>query len=159
MIVSQQRPTRRPGTSMVEFVVVATVFLLFLMGVLEYARLMFTMQLINNAAREGARYAVIAVNTPTSAQVATRVCSYLVSGTRPANCTTPHAVATCTIAGGTFPPPKAADGVYVTVCPPIKQPNNLSIRYTEVSILRNVKLPLLPNIALHTTAAMRNETN
>jgi Flp pilus assembly protein TadG len=136
----------------------STLFLLFL-GMLGFGVVFGNYQLMTDAAREGARYAVIAVNTPTSAQVATRVCSYLVSGTRPANCTTPHAVATCTIAGGTFPPPKAVDGVYVTVCPPIKQPNNLSIRYTEVSILRNVKLPLLPNIALHTTAAMRNETN
>ncbi|MFL5341619.1 MAG: TadE/TadG family type IV pilus assembly protein [Gemmataceae bacterium] len=77
MIVSRQRPARRPGTSMVEFVLVATVFLLFLLGVLEYARLMFTMQLMNNAAREGARYAVVNAGTATTANVQAYVNNFM----------------------------------------------------------------------------------
>jgi Flp pilus assembly protein TadG len=39
--------------------VVASVCLLFMFGVLEYGRLLMVHQLIDNAAREGARYAVV----------------------------------------------------------------------------------------------------
>src|SRR4051812_47493688 len=68
---------RRPGTSAVEFAFIAPVFFLILLGIFEYARLLFTWQMLHNAAREGARYAVVTVPTETTAGVQTYVNSYL----------------------------------------------------------------------------------
>ena len=75
-IRSQQR-NRRPAASLVEFAFVVPVMLLLLMGVFEYARYLFTLQLVNNAAREGARYAVVNITTDTTASVQTYVDNYL----------------------------------------------------------------------------------
>jgi Flp pilus assembly protein TadG len=72
------RGNRRTAASVVEFAVVAPVLLLFLFGLLEYSRLMFTIQMLNNAAREGARYAVVNVGTVTTANVQDYVNNYLV---------------------------------------------------------------------------------
>jgi Flp pilus assembly protein TadG len=49
---------RRSGTTVVETAVVIGMFLMLLFGIFEYARLLYTRQLVTNAAREGARYAV-----------------------------------------------------------------------------------------------------
>jgi Flp pilus assembly protein TadG len=68
---------RRKGTTMVEFVVIAIVFFLFLFGVLEYGRFVMVVQLMNNAAREGARAAVVGQSTMTTAQVQSLVTGYL----------------------------------------------------------------------------------
>ncbi len=43
---------------MVETALVLPIVLLFLFGIFEYGRYFMTMQLLNNAAREGARYAI-----------------------------------------------------------------------------------------------------
>src|SRR5437016_51139 len=52
-------PRRRGATLIVEFTFVAIIFFMFLFGVIEYARLIFTQQVMLNAAREGARFAVV----------------------------------------------------------------------------------------------------
>jgi Flp pilus assembly protein TadG len=57
-----QRQGRRFGVSIIETALVMGVFLLFLFGVLEYCRFVFYLQLATNAAREGARYAVVNTN-------------------------------------------------------------------------------------------------
>jgi len=49
----------RAGATAVETAAVLTVFLLFLFGILEYCRLIYCQQVITNAAREGARYAIV----------------------------------------------------------------------------------------------------
>lgn len=49
---------RRRGAAAVEMAAVASVFLLFLFGILEYGRLIMTRQVAEYAVREGARYAV-----------------------------------------------------------------------------------------------------
>ncbi|MFO0879459.1 MAG: TadE/TadG family type IV pilus assembly protein [Gemmataceae bacterium] len=51
------RPTRR-GTTLVESALVLSIVLLFILGVFEYSRLVFIIQVAENAARDGARYAV-----------------------------------------------------------------------------------------------------
>ena len=87
----------------------------------------------------------------------------LSTGAAPSTCPTPtgNAVQKCVIppdsktTGGTIP---TTDDVYVSTCS-VKQANNLTISYTEVDIRKNIKLPLLPSIPMHTTAAMRKETN
>jgi Flp pilus assembly protein TadG len=47
------------GTSMAEFAVVATFFFMLIFGVIEFGRLLYTHNALADAARRGARYAVI----------------------------------------------------------------------------------------------------
>jgi Flp pilus assembly protein TadG len=55
----------RMGTTAVETAAVATVFLMLLFGILEYCRLIYVQQVVYNAAREGARYAIVNTNNST----------------------------------------------------------------------------------------------
>ncbi len=54
----------RSGAALVETAAVLVIFLMILFGVFEYCRLLFMKQLIDNAAREGARYAVVNTTDP-----------------------------------------------------------------------------------------------
>jgi Flp pilus assembly protein TadG len=59
-MVRKRQPARgRRAAAAVEMAVVSSVGLLFLFGVFEYGRLLMVRQLLDNAAREGARYAVV----------------------------------------------------------------------------------------------------
>jgi Flp pilus assembly protein TadG len=49
----------RRGAAAVETAAVVSVFLLFLFGVFEYCRMIYVRQVVDNAAREGARYAIV----------------------------------------------------------------------------------------------------
>ena len=61
---------------MVEMAVVLVVFLTMFMGIIEYGRYYFLVQVANNAVREGARYAVVHTGDgTTSTQVSTVVTS------------------------------------------------------------------------------------
>ena len=77
MRIRSQRKNRRSAASIVEFAFVAPIFFLLMFGVFEYCRFLFTLQLVNNAAREGARYAVVNISTDTTASVQAYVNSYL----------------------------------------------------------------------------------
>ena len=71
--------SRRTGAALIELSLVVSIFFLFLFGILEYSRLVFTRQVIFNAAREGARYAVANITestaeTDTTNFVQTRMC-------------------------------------------------------------------------------------
>jgi Flp pilus assembly protein TadG len=73
------RNARQPrgGASILEMTAVCVVFLMFLFGVLEYCRVLFMKELVDNAAREGARYAVAhttsaSVDADTKAEVKKR---------------------------------------------------------------------------------------
>ena len=68
---------QRNGTTMVEFAFVAVVLFMLLFGVVEYGRFVALLQLMNNAAREGARAAVVGQSTMTTAQVQSVVTNYL----------------------------------------------------------------------------------
>jgi Flp pilus assembly protein TadG len=52
------QPTCRRGATLVETAAVLTVFFLFLLGIFEYGRFVMVRNLLDNAAREGARQAV-----------------------------------------------------------------------------------------------------
>jgi Flp pilus assembly protein TadG len=56
--------------TLVESLLVMGVFLLLLFGIFEYCRFLLVLHVTNNAARDGARYAAVRVNTDAS-QVAT----------------------------------------------------------------------------------------
>ncbi|HEX5444462.1 MAG TPA: TadE family protein [Pirellulales bacterium] len=57
----RRRPARsRRGVAAVEFALVAPLFLILLLGVIEYGRMLVVQQVVNEAAREGVRAAVCA---------------------------------------------------------------------------------------------------
>jgi Flp pilus assembly protein TadG len=102
---------RSPGQALVEFAFVLPVFLLLLYSIIEFGRYVYTVQILNNAAREGARYAIVHGSTslcpsgpmpgggtnacdPTGAKVTAVVTSYAV-GVRSLDVTFP-AVTGCT---------------------------------------------------------------
>src|SRR5436190_21368261 len=79
MIRSQRKPENRRGAALVEFALVVTIFFLFFFGILEYCRLVYVRQVVMNASREGARYAVVnaldsTIVTDTQAVVRTKMC-------------------------------------------------------------------------------------
>lgn len=54
------KTTRRSrGQALVEFALVAPLFLLLLFGIIETGRFIFYYEMLNNATREGARYAIV----------------------------------------------------------------------------------------------------
>jgi len=59
----------RPGATLVETALVISVTLMILFGIFEYGRFVMTKQLMDNAAREGARWAVANTYSGTTAQV------------------------------------------------------------------------------------------
>jgi Flp pilus assembly protein TadG len=59
---------RRRGAALVEFAFVASALLLILFGIFEYARYLFLLQIAENAAREGARFAVVRTGDGTTKQ-------------------------------------------------------------------------------------------
>src|SRR5688500_3330716 len=71
------RHQRRPAAA-VEFAIVAPVFFLLVVGMIEYGRMVMVQQVITNASREGARKAVL--DGATTSEVQTTVNSYLTSG-------------------------------------------------------------------------------
>jgi Flp pilus assembly protein TadG len=52
-------PRRRRGAAAVEFAVVAPILLIMIFGMIDFGRMIMVQQLLNDAAREGARTAVV----------------------------------------------------------------------------------------------------
>src|SRR5215212_6496271 len=79
MRIATRQGRRWLAASTVEFAVVAPIFFLILFGIYEYSRYLFTVQLVNNAAREGARYAVVnSVSAVTTTGIQNYVDQYMV---------------------------------------------------------------------------------
>jgi hypothetical protein len=57
--VRGSRDGRGRGQALVEFALVAPIFFLLLFAVIEFGRYVYQVQILNNAAREGARYAIV----------------------------------------------------------------------------------------------------
>ena|SRR5688500_3949144 len=57
--MSLRRRDRSRGQAMVEFALIIPIFLLFVFGILDLARAVYTYHTLNNAAREGARVAAV----------------------------------------------------------------------------------------------------
>jgi hypothetical protein len=64
MTACQTRAARRGGTTLVESALLLSIFLLFLLGVLEYSRYLLMLHVVTNAARDGGRYAAVNVSMP-----------------------------------------------------------------------------------------------
>jgi len=82
MVIRKLRDGRRRGSVAVETALVMTLMTSFVFGIFEYSRLLMNWQLLNNAAREGCRFA-IANNTSTTitTQVQTIVTQYMAGQT------------------------------------------------------------------------------
>jgi len=63
--------TRQRGSTIVEFSFVLIIFLTFLLGVLDFSRLLYTWSVTNEATRAGARYAVVCATPADNSRVLT----------------------------------------------------------------------------------------
>jgi Flp pilus assembly protein TadG len=73
---------RRSGRTLVETALVVNLMMVILLAVFEYGRLIMIKQIVDNAAREGARFAVVSTNTnppTTQAQIVSTVSGFLVN--------------------------------------------------------------------------------
>ena len=68
MLLKRIHANRRPAATLVETAAVIVIALLIMFGIFEYGRFVMTKQILENAAREGARWAVVH-NNGTTAQV------------------------------------------------------------------------------------------
>lgn len=59
MIIRKLRGARRPGATALETALVMIPMVMFIFGVYEYGRLLMDWNVLNNASREGCRYAVV----------------------------------------------------------------------------------------------------
>jgi hypothetical protein len=57
--IAVQGRRRGAGQALAEFALVIPLFMVLLVGVFEFARAIYYVQVVNNAAREGARYAIV----------------------------------------------------------------------------------------------------
>ncbi|SIO31575.1 TadE-like protein [Singulisphaera sp. GP187] len=69
MIKRSSWPTRRRGAVLVEAAIILPIFLMILIGIFEYSRFVMVRNLVDNAAREGARYAIVHAYDKTTADV------------------------------------------------------------------------------------------
>jgi Flp pilus assembly protein TadG len=58
MIITNPK-TRRRGATLVELTFVVLIFCMLMFGIMEYCLIIYTSNLVENAAREGTRYAVV----------------------------------------------------------------------------------------------------
>ena len=65
MLRARNPNTKRRGTSLVELAVGAVIFTMMMFGILEYCLIVYSTVVVENAAREGARYAVVNVSDAT----------------------------------------------------------------------------------------------
>lgn len=76
----QRERTRRRGATAVETALVMTLAMSFVLGVFEYCRLLMDLNLLNNAAREGCRYALVNNTSPTIAADVQKIATSFMAG-------------------------------------------------------------------------------
>lgn len=81
MLVRKAPGRSRPGAAIVEFAVVVPILLMFLLGIVEYGRMLQVVNVTTNASREGARYAAQADTTVDTVTTYTK--DYLAAATVP----------------------------------------------------------------------------
>ncbi|MGE5724774.1 MAG: TadE family protein [Acidobacteriota bacterium] len=156
------------GATIVEAAVTSLVLFGLLFAVLGFGRAFNIYQVVTDAAREGARYAVapdpnasVPYSLPTADAVATRVCGYLQSANirfASSSCGLATGPGGPTCASGGSMPPGVGPGVYVLQgCS--RMVNNIQTFYTEVDVKVPYRLFGLPfTVNMSTRAVMRNES-
>lgn len=127
---------QRTGAAVVELAVVLPLFVLLVFGTIEFGRMVMVQQVLTNAAREGARSAVL--NGATTSDVTTAVTSYL----------TASAVSGASVTVSPDPPSRAPYGARVTV--------TVSVPFSSVSWLPSPMY--LGGKTLRAQCIMRRET-
>ncbi|MGJ7917968.1 TadE/TadG family type IV pilus assembly protein [Massilia sp. LXY-6] len=64
---------KQTGATIVEFALVLPLFMTFLLGVLEFSRMLYTWNVANEATREGARYAVVCADPSSKDRIVARM--------------------------------------------------------------------------------------
>lgn len=72
---------KRKGAAMLEMMVVLVVFLMMFMGIIEFGRYYYLVQVANNAVREAARYAVVHTGDGTTITQVTDLATTKMNGT------------------------------------------------------------------------------
>lgn len=127
---------RRRAASAVEFAIVAPIFFMVVLGIIEFGRMSMVQQILTNAAREGARVAVLDESTHSS--VETKVNDYLAAGS----------IHGATVTMSPDPPSSAGFGEPVSV--------TVAVGFSDVSWL---PAPFfLGGKTLSATVVMRRET-
>ena len=134
--------SRQRGATIVEAAVSMMLFIMLIMAVLEFGRILNVYHTITDAAREGARFSVapypgVTGALPSVSDVQTQVCAFLASASLP-----------CT-------------GVTVNQSY-IQTVDGVSTSFTKVDVSATYNFLFVPfgsSITLNTHAVMRNETN
>ena len=134
--VCRSHRRKRRGASVVEFAVVAPVFILLVFGMIEYGRMLMVQQVLTNASREGARRAVL--DGTLTSDVEAVINEYLASGS----------VSGASISVTPDPPSSAGFGEPVTVA--------ISVPFDQVSWLPSPMF--LGGKQLSSTTVMRRES-
>lgn len=133
----QYEPGRlRRGASAVEFAIVAPIFFMVVLGIVEFGRMAMVQSVITNAAREGARVGVL--DGSTHGSVTSKVNDYLLTA----------GVKTATITMTPDPPSSAGYGEPVTV--------NVAVTFDDVSWLPTPFF--IKGKVLSASVVMRRET-
>lgn len=135
---------QRRGAAVVEFAIVAPIFLLFVFGMIEWGRMVMVQQILTNAAREGSRRASVEEITDLEARRATE--AYLTSAG-----VTGATVTVTTIASV---PPDYAESVNVAIKLPFSNASYLPVPY---SFLKDTFGLDLSGLSLDSTSTMRRE--
>jgi len=69
----------RRGAALIETAIALTTFIVLTFGIFEHGRILMMRQLLENAAREGARQAMVGTGTLTTANIQSIVTNYLVN--------------------------------------------------------------------------------
>jgi len=78
MKVQRLRPKKEEGASLVEFAILAPLFVVLLFGLVEFGLAMYSKGMVTNASREGARFGVVyATPRKTTAEITSKVQEYL----------------------------------------------------------------------------------
>jgi Flp pilus assembly protein TadG len=77
MLTHSKRGRARAGTTIVEFAIVISACLMFLLGIFEYGRFIMIRQVLDNAAREGVRQAISGTATLTTSDIQATVTNFL----------------------------------------------------------------------------------
>jgi|GEM_PF-1153006 len=75
-------PRLRRGVTVVEMAIVVMVVFMFLMGIIEFSRILMTRVMWDNAARAGARLAVVSTDSLTDEELIQKIDSFLPAATK-----------------------------------------------------------------------------
>jgi Flp pilus assembly protein TadG len=143
----RRKPIRR-GATIVEMALVLPICLLFLMGLFDFCRLLMVRQVVDNAAREGARYATVSTISVSTSAVQTVVQNFL-AGQLPGSAATIQVYLVDPATGNNL-------GDWTTA----RLGQAIAVQVTGTYTPMLSKFSLLPStVPVNATATMRSEAN